>query len=56
MANIYGNAFFNLTTTDKTDVYTCPSDSRAIIQNIQLRQKTLFFTKMRWNLFQIIRP
>ena len=40
MANIYGNAFFNLTTTDKTDVYTCPSDSRAIIQNIQLTNET----------------
>ena len=33
MANIYKNAFFDLTTTDKTDIYTVPSDSRAIIQN-----------------------
>ena len=40
MANIYGNAFFNLTTTNKTDVYTCPSDSRAIIQNIQLTNES----------------
>ena len=35
MANIYTNAFFDLTTTDLTTIYTCPSDSRAIIQNIQ---------------------
>ena len=34
MANIYKNAQFNLTTTDVTDVYTVPSNSRAIIQNI----------------------
>ena len=40
MANIYKNAFFNLATTDKTDVYTCPSDSRAIIQNIQLTNES----------------
>jgi len=35
MANIYKNAFFDLNTTNLTTVYTCPSDSRAIIQNIQ---------------------
>ena len=40
MANIYKNAFFDLTTTDTTDVYTCPSDSRAIIQNIQLTNES----------------
>tara|TARA_R110001632_G_scaffold9594_1_gene36670 strand:+ start:77 stop:448 length:372 start_codon:yes stop_codon:yes gene_type:complete len=34
MANIYKNAQFNLTTTDVTDIYTVPSNSRAIIQNI----------------------
>ena len=34
MANIYKNANFNLTTTDVTDVYQAPSNSRAIIQNI----------------------
>ena len=34
MANIYKNAQFDLTTTDATDVYTVPSNSRAIIQNI----------------------
>ena len=35
MANIYTNSFFDLNTTNLTTVYTCPSDSRAIIQNIQ---------------------
>ena len=34
MANIYKNAQFDLTTDTKTDIYTCPSNSRAIIQNI----------------------
>ena len=34
MANIYKNAQFDLTTATKTDIYTCPSNSRAIIQNI----------------------
>jgi len=34
MANIYKNANFDLTTTDVTDVYQAPSNSRAIIQNI----------------------
>lgn len=36
MANIYKNANFNLTTTNATDVYTVPADSRAIIQNIHM--------------------
>jgi len=35
MANKYKNAFFDLQTTDKTDVYTAPSNSRAIINTIQ---------------------
>ena len=35
MANIYKNAFFDLATTDKTDVYTPPSNSRAIVKTIQ---------------------
>mgnify|MGYP000201526092 CR=1 FL=1 len=34
MANIYKNAQFDLTTTDVTDIYQAPSNSRAIIQNI----------------------
>ena len=34
MANIYKNAQFDLTTTDVTDIYTVPSNSRAIVQNI----------------------
>ena len=40
MANIYTNAFFDLTTTDLTTIYTCPSDSRAIVQNIQYTNET----------------
>ena len=36
MANKYKNANFDLTTTDATDIYTVPSESRAIIQNIQV--------------------
>jgi hypothetical protein len=34
MANRYKNSQFDLTTTDATDIYTVPSESRAIIQNI----------------------
>ena len=34
MANRYKNAQFDLTSTNKTDIYTCPSNSRAIVQNI----------------------
>ena len=36
MANIYNNAQFDLTTTAATDIYTVPSNSRAIIQNIHM--------------------
>ena len=36
MANKYKNANFDLTTTDATDIYTVPAESRAIIQNIQV--------------------
>lgn len=36
MANKYKNANFDLTTTDATDIYTVPSESRAIVQNIQV--------------------
>lgn len=36
MANIYKNAQFDLDSTSLTDVYTCPANSRAIIQNIHV--------------------
>ena len=36
MANIYKNAQFDLTTTNATGVYTVPSNSRAIVQNIHM--------------------
>ena len=35
MSNKYKNAFFDLQTTDKTDVYTAPSNARAIVNTIQ---------------------
>ena len=34
MANIYKNAQFNLTTTAKTDVYTCPTNRTALMKNV----------------------
>ena len=34
MANIYKNAQYNLTTTSKTDVYTCPTNRTALVKNI----------------------
>jgi hypothetical protein len=36
MANIYKNAFYDPASTSAVAVYTTPSDSRAIIQNIQV--------------------
>jgi len=36
VANRYKNAQFDLTTTNATDVYTVPSNSRAIVQNIHM--------------------
>ena len=35
MANIYKNAAFNLTTTAKTDIYTCPANRTSIVKTIQ---------------------
>src|SRR6056300_1899855 len=40
MANIYKNAFFDPANTDTFTIYTTPSDSRAIIQNIQITNET----------------
>ena len=34
MANIYKNAQFNLTTTAKTDIYTCPTGRTALVKNV----------------------
>ena len=36
MANLYKNTMFDLTTTDKTTVYTCPTDRTALIKTIQV--------------------
>jgi len=36
MANVYKNSMFDLTTTNKTTVYTCPSDRTALIKSIQI--------------------
>ena len=40
MANIYKNAFFDPASTSPVSVYTVPSDSRAIIQNIKLTNES----------------
>ena len=40
MANIYKNAFFDPANTSPVSVYTVPSDSRAIVQNIQVTIET----------------
>ena len=40
MANIYKNAFFDPTSTSPVSVYTVPSDSRAIVQNIQVTNES----------------
>jgi len=40
MANIYKNAFFDPADTDPVSVYTVPSDSRAIVQNIQVTNES----------------
>ena len=36
MANVYKNKQFNLTTTAKTDVYTCPTNRTAIVKNVHV--------------------
>jgi len=36
MANYYINAFYAPTTTNTVTVYSCPANSRAVIQNIQV--------------------
>ena len=36
MANRYKNAFYYSSNTDQILTYTCPTDARAIIQNIQV--------------------
>jgi hypothetical protein len=40
MANIYKNAFYDPTGTIAETVYTVPSDSRAIVQNIQITNES----------------
>ena len=40
MANYYRNAFYAPTTTNTVTVYSCPSNSRAIIQNIQIANQS----------------
>ena len=36
MANIYKNAMFDLTTTNKTTIYTCPTNRTALVKSIQI--------------------
>jgi hypothetical protein len=40
MANYYKNAFYDPNTTTAVTVYSCPSNSRAIIQNIQVTNES----------------
>ena len=40
MANFYKNAFYDPNTTTAVTVYSCPSNSRAIIQNIQVTNES----------------
>jgi hypothetical protein len=40
MANVYKNAFFDPADTSQVSVYTVPSDSRAIVQNIQVTNES----------------
>jgi ABC-type transport system involved in Fe-S cluster assembly fused permease/ATPase subunit len=40
MANFYKNAFYDPTSTARSTVYTCPSNARAIIQNIQITNES----------------
>ena len=40
MANYYRNAFYDPTTVSVISVYVCPSNSRAIIQNIQVTNES----------------
>jgi len=35
MANTYKNKGFSLSTTNKTDIYTCPTNTTALIKTIQ---------------------
>ena len=38
MANTYKNASADLTSTDKTTVYTCPSETTAIVKSIRVTE------------------
>ena len=38
MSNVYKNARVDLTSTDKTNVYTCPSETTAIIKSIRVTE------------------
>jgi len=40
MANTYKNKVIDLTSTSKTTVYTCPSNTTALIKTIQLTNET----------------
>ena len=40
MANYYRNAFYDPTVTTAVEVFVCPSNSRAIIQNIQVTNES----------------
>jgi len=42
MANIYKNSFYDPAVTTSVTVYTVPSNSRSIIQNIQVTNESWY--------------
>lgn len=40
MANTYRNATIDLTTTSQTTIYTCPTNTTALVKTIQLTNET----------------
>jgi len=38
MSNVYKNASVDLTSTSKTNVYTCPSETTAIVKSIRVTE------------------
>ena len=38
MSNVYKNASVDLTSTSKTNVYTCPSETTAIVKSIRVSE------------------
>ncbi len=50
MAHNYNNAQFNLTNTNKTDVYTCASGSTCLVKNIHVVNYGAFHHTIKFSL------